>query len=273
MTHNEGSRIGIIACFMINWALGRIVIFDSGLGSLSIIRAIKRTTSSHMVYFADQKNFPYGTLSVLHLRKIITERIMMLEERFKPDIVVVGSNTPTLLLERLPGKRTIGVLPPLVAAANATKTGGVAILATHSVSRSPRLLKYIHDSGVVNKDVRISRIDCSSLVNLVESGDFMTNGKKCSHIIRNTLQTKFKKNCIDSATLSSTHLPFLLPILQKEFPNVKFFDPADNVASIVKKRIVPSTYNRLSVYTSSDPKALQTKLAMLGIKHRVSFLA
>ncbi len=252
--------------------MGRIVVFDSGLGSLSIINAIREATLSNMTYFADQRYFPYGTRSVADLRKIITGRIAMLEERFKPDMIVVGSNTPTLLLGKFSGKNTLGVLPPLAEAAAATKTGNVAVLATHSVWRSRHLLKYVHDSGVEKNGTRVSRIDCSALVNLVESGKFATSGEKCARIVRKTLRAKFEKNRIDSATLSSTHLPFLLPILHKEFPNVKFFDPAKDLARTIKKRIAPSLRNRLSVYTSSDVKTMQEKLVMLGIKRRVSFL-
>ena len=152
-------------------------------------------------------------------------------------------------------------------------TGGVAVLATHSVWRSTSLLKYVRDSGVEKNGVKVSRIDCSEMVNLVESGEFVTDSEKCVNMIRKILRRKFEKNNIDSATLSSTHLPFLLPILQKEFPNVKFFDPAKDIARIIKKRLAPSTRNKLSVYTSSDVKTMQKKLKLLQIKHRVSFLA
>ena len=253
--------------------MGKIVVFDSGLGSLSVINAIREATLSNMIYFADQRYFPYGVRSVQDLRKIITERIAMLEEKFKPEMIIVGSNTPTLLLGKLPGRNTIGVLPPLAKAASVTKTGGVAILATHSVWRSTSLLKYVRDSGVEKNGTKVSRIDCSEMVNLVESGEFVTDSEKCVNMIRKILRRKFEKNNIDSATLSSTHLPFLLPILQKEFPNVKFFDPAKDIARIIKKRLAPSTRNKLSVYTSSDVKTMQKKLKLLQIKHRVSFLA
>ena len=253
--------------------MGKIVVFDSGLGSLSVINAIREATLSNMTYFADQRYFPYGVRSVADLRKIITERITMLEEKFRPEMIIVGSNTPTLLLGKLPGKNTLGVLPPLAKAASATKTGGVAVLATHSVWRSGSLLKYIRDSDVEKNGIVVNRIDCSELVNLVESGEFATSNEKCVHVIRKILRVKFEKNHIDSATLSSTHLPFLLPILQKEFPNVKFFDPAKDIARTVKKRLAPSPRNRLSVYTSSDVKIMQKKLELLQIKRRVSFLA
>ena len=138
--------------------MGKIVVFDSGLGSLSVINAIREATLSNMTYFADQRYFPYGVRSVADLRKIITERITMLEEKFRPEMIIVGSNTPTLLLGKLPGKNTLGVLPPLAKAASATKTGGVAVLATHSVWRSGSLLKYIRDSDVEKNGIVVNRI-------------------------------------------------------------------------------------------------------------------
>ena len=43
--------------------MARIAIFDSGFGSLSIIKQIQKTTKTEIIYFADQKNFPYGEKS------------------------------------------------------------------------------------------------------------------------------------------------------------------------------------------------------------------
>jgi len=43
--------------------VAKIVIFDSGFGSLSIIKPIQKAMKSNIIYFADQKNFPYGKKS------------------------------------------------------------------------------------------------------------------------------------------------------------------------------------------------------------------
>ena len=43
-----------------NKLLAKIVVFDSGLGSLSIIKEIQKNMKTDIVYFADQKNYPYG---------------------------------------------------------------------------------------------------------------------------------------------------------------------------------------------------------------------
>ena len=77
----------------------KIAVFDSGFGSISVIREIQKIFKGELIYFADQKNFPYGKKSKSQLTKIITNRIKFLEEKFNPDLIVVGSNTPSLLVE------------------------------------------------------------------------------------------------------------------------------------------------------------------------------
>ncbi len=90
----------------------KIAVFDSGLGSLSIIRAIQKTSKAGIIYFADQQNYPYGKKSQAQLRIIIQKSIKLLQERFSPDIIVVASNTPSLLLN-LATRKIIDVKPPL----------------------------------------------------------------------------------------------------------------------------------------------------------------
>ena len=51
--------------------MAKIAVFDSGLGSLSIIKAIQKISKSEIIYFADQKNYPYGKKSQAQLSNII----------------------------------------------------------------------------------------------------------------------------------------------------------------------------------------------------------
>ena len=77
----------------------KIAVFDSGLGSLSVIKHIQKQINVEVIYFADQDNYPYGTKSIRQLDKIIKSTISKLQEKFDPDIIVIGSNTPSLLLD------------------------------------------------------------------------------------------------------------------------------------------------------------------------------
>ena len=89
----------------------KIAVFDSGLGSVSIIRPIQKIMKSEIIYFADQKNFPYGTKNQQELDKIIKSTICLLNKKFNPDLIVVGSNTPTLVLKNLTNHNVVGVFP------------------------------------------------------------------------------------------------------------------------------------------------------------------
>ena len=253
--------------------MAKIAVFDSGFGSLSIIQPIQKTTKSEIIYFADQSNFPYGKKSKSQLYKIIIQTIDLLKTRFNPDLIVIGSNTPTLLFEKIFSSKVIGVLPPLKEATKITKTNKIAILTTQSAMKSKELTNYVKKN--VSSKYQIKKINASPLVELVESGKFISNQKLCKKIIKKTLKNIFLENNIDVATLSSTHLPFLNKLLKEEFPKIVFLDPAQDVANKVakltsKKR---SRKNSLKIFTSKNTTLFQKQLQKIGIKNKVNFLS
>ena len=74
--------------------------------------------------------------------------------------------------------------------------------------------------------------------------------------------------------LSSTHLPFLESFLRLIFKNVKFLDPAENVANDIKNLIRDNDLqqNILKIFTSGDVNLFKKNLQMMGINNEVSFL-
>jgi len=246
----------------------KIVVFDSGLGSLSIIKAIQKKTKSDIIYLADKKNYPYGKKTKSQLYKIVTDTIERISDRFNPDVIVLASNTPSLLFrEKLPNN-VITVLPPLEKIKEASN---IAILTTEIVSKSKELEKYITEFDNLDD---VLKINCSELVELVESGKFLTNEKNCVKTILKILKKEFDENNIKIATLSSTHLPFLLPSLKKIFRGIEFLDPANEVAiKISKLSYKESKKNSLSIYTTKSPKALQRNLKSMGISNKVTLFS
>src|SRR6185437_12693601 len=212
--------------------MGKIAVFDSGIGSLSVIKPIQKRVKAEIIYFADQKNYPYGTKTVPQLDKIIKSTILKLQEKFSPDVIVVGSNTPSLLLHIEKKDKIFGVYPPLKEAASITRSGKIGILATKAVVKSKALDRYIKKN--VPTKIHVTKINATPLVDLVESGRFISQ----KQLSKNTIQKIIKpyvENNIDVFTLSSTHLPFLVPILKELFPGITFLDPADTVAKHVAK--------------------------------------
>lgn len=250
--------------------MAKIAVFDSGLGSLSIIKAIQKISKSEIIYFADQANFPYGTKSQVQLSRIIKNSINILDKEFSPDIIVVASNTPSLMLN-LASKKIIDVKPPLKEALKKSKTKQIGILATKSAIDSNGLTQYIKKNNFSRK-YKFFKINGSDLVDLVESGKFISNKKYCNKIIKKTLKQILFQNNIDIITLSSTHLLFLKLLLKKQFPKISFIDPSESVA----KKILSITQNNqskknsLKIFVTGDVKEFELKLNNMGIKNKVN---
>ena len=251
--------------------MAKIVVFDSGLGSLSLIRPLQQITKSEIIYFADQKNFPYGKKSKTDLHRIINETIKILKQQFNPDVIVIASNTPSLLLTKIKNRKIIYVLPPLKKAVQISRTKNIAILSTESVVKSRELSNYIKQN-YLPKQITVYKINASPLVSLVESGKFITNQKICIETIRKTTSKIIYEKNIDVVTLSSTHLPFLQKLLEREFPNVTFLDPGNDVAKKIAKLAFKkkSKRNSLKIFTSGNTIVFGKILQKIGIKNKVN---
>jgi len=249
----------------------RIVVFDSGLGSLSVIKQIQKQIKCDIVYFADSKNFPYGKKSIKEIRNITSQTISILQNLFKPELIIVGSNTLSLTLNSC-SKNILPVLPPLNEAKRITKSKSIAILATESIVKSNLLDNYIKNFQTNN--IKVFKINASSLVELVECGKFYSNPELCRDVIQKTLSLMFIKNNVDVVTLSSTHLPFLLEFFEKIFPDITFLDPSELLARKLKQKYFDDTKKRnsLQIFTSGSINSLQKKLRHLGIENKISKL-
>ncbi len=251
----------------------KIAVFDSGLGSLSIIKAIQKTFKSEIIYFADCQNYPYGKKSVFELENIMKKSINLLQDLFLPDFIVIASNTPSLMLN-LQTEKIIDVKPPLEDAKKISKTKQIAILATKSAISSKGLNQYIKKNYSI-KSLKILTINASELVELVESGKFVTDKQYCVKIIKKILDKIISQNSIDTVTLSSTHLPFLKSLLEKQYPHVTFLDPGNKVSETIFLKIKDnqSKRNSLRIFTSGNTKEFQRKLKMIGINNHVNYLS
>ncbi len=253
--------------------MAKIVVFDSGLGSISIIKEIKKIMKTDIVYFADQKNYPYGNKSQAQIASIIKKTINMLEEKFTPDVIVVASNTPSLMLN-LQSKKVVDVKPPLKLAQKKSKSKKIGILATKSAINSKGFLNYVKKNKIP-KSYKIFKINGTNLVDLVESGKFLNNKKYSRKIIKKSLENYIVAEKVDTITLSSTHLLFLKKLLKKEFPQVNFIDPGNIVAEKVYSKIKnqQSKRNSLKIFTSGNVINFKKKLDNIGIKNKINFLS
>jgi glutamate racemase len=112
-----------------------ILVFDSGLGGLTVLDAVRRARpDARYIYAGDDAAFPYGRLS----EATLIARVLAVMERLvaihRPDLVVIACNTASTLV--LPALRQrfatpfVGVVPPIKPAAEATRSRLVTLLAT-----------------------------------------------------------------------------------------------------------------------------------------------
>lgn len=247
--------------------MATIAVFDSGLGSLSVVRAIRKISECDIIYYADTRSHPYWTKPTRTLRRIMLDTIGGLRERFDPDLVVVGSNTPTLAIDGLEDDTTIGVWPPLSEAAGLSSTGRVAVLATKMVVEGGVLERYVR-SCELPEGTRVEGVDASELVELVEAGRFLRDPESCGPAIRTVLA---RAGDADVCTLSSTHLPFLREMLERERPGMVFLDPALAVARRAIRMVGDAGDGTLRIFTSGGHD-IAANLRMLGVEQEVATL-
>ena len=254
-----------------------VAVFDSGIGSLSIIRELKREVPNEdLLYFADRAHFPYGTKSHSQLREIIFNTINYLM-RYKPKLIVVASNTPSVqVLDEVKRMLTdvpiIGVRPPLKEAARMTKKKHIGIMATEGTIRSKELEIQIRRE--VPQHILVSKFNASPIVELIEQGVHLDNERRTFDVVSRVLGDGVDEK-LDVITLSSTHLPFVKTYLNALLPSVRFVDPAQIVAKDVRKFLKSyrmakkSGTGRLQILVSDSKREFEKSVRAMGIREPV----
>jgi glutamate racemase len=212
-------------------------VFDSGVGGLSVLRAIREELPSEpLVYVGDSGNAPYGDKShdfVQGRASAITS--FLIDQRAKA--VVVACNTATgiaveLLRSEFPGIPIVAIEPAVKPAAARTKSGVVGVLATAGTLASPNVTKLLNTYGV---DVEILTQVGTGLVEQVEQGEL--TGRRTRALVEACVRPLIEKGA-DALVLGCTHYPFLTPEIQAVAgPGVEIIDPATAVARELRRRL------------------------------------
>ena len=247
-----------------------IGIFDSGVGGISVLRAIREQMPNELViYFGDQRHIPYGPRPMDQIRsfsKGITN--FLLEQNAK--IIVVACNTASAaalkyLRERFPDVQFVGMEPAVKPAAEQTQTGKVGVLATPATFQGALYASVVERFA---NGVELLQDTCPGLVQQIEQGNL--DGEETRRILEDALLPMLEKN-IDTVVLGCTHYPFVIPLIQQIVgDNVRVIDPAPAVAKQVR-RLLEAGWMRsdfkskgeIKFYTSGDREVLKSMLPIL----------
>ena len=216
-----------------------IGIFDSGLGGLSVMKAIrKELPGENLIYFGDCQYAPYGDRS----QAFITNRVLaitdfLMNQRIKA--LVFACNTATMMSIAEVRKRlkipVIGIEPAIKPAIKESQTGCIGVMATTRTIQSSRFSWLIEQ--FVQKGSRVIPQACPGLADAVESGQ--NNEPHTKELIKKYTLPFIENHC-DRIVLGCTHYPLLTDQILEVFPpeTVKLIDPSDAVARQLKRRII-----------------------------------
>jgi len=205
-------------------------IFDSGVGGLSVLRAVREfMPEQDILYLADQAHVPYGPRPLLQVREFAEGITRFLLDRGARLIVVACNAASAASLHYLrntfPGVPFVGMEPAVKPAAEQTRSGVVGVLATPATFQGALYASVLERFA---RDVTVLQDTCPGLVAEVESGNL--EGDAVREILTNALSPMLQAG-IDTVVLGCTHYPFVIPLIQEiAGPGVRVIDPAPAIA-------------------------------------------
>ncbi|MFI5361461.1 MAG: glutamate racemase [Elusimicrobiota bacterium] len=207
-----------------------IGVFDSGLGGLTVFKALaRRMPEESLVYFGDTAHVPYGSKSPEAIARYSTAIARFLAGR-GIKLLVVACNTSSAwalpAIRRAVKIPVIGVIEPGARAALAATRGGrIGVIGTEATVKSgayPRAIK------ALSPRVKISSQACPLFVPLVEEGWWA--GDVVARVASKYV-APLRSARVDTVILGCTHYPYLKAVLAKAMgPRVRLIDSADETA-------------------------------------------
>lgn len=267
--HNETASATAAGHAATSTAAVRVGVFDSGVGGLSVLRALrKHLPAAHLMYVADSAYAPYGERSDAEIIAR-TDKISSFLRASGAQLLVVACNTATAaavqhLREMHPSWPIVGVEPGLKPATQITRNGRIGVMATSGTLRSEKFQRLMAQHG---SDVFVHLQACPGLALAIEHGNLQSA----------ELQSLIDRYCaalteqgVDTVVLGCTHYPFVRPQLQTALgPGVQIIDTAEPVARRTVKLVdelgvsnpdalapAPSKPSKTDLWTTGNPAEL-----------------
>jgi glutamate racemase len=240
-----------------------IGIFDSGIGGLTVLRAIHQLMPDEpLLYLADQEHVPYGPRQLSEVRAFSEAITRFLLEQGARLVVVACNTASAAALKHLrgvfPHVPFVGMEPAVKPAAERTQSGVVGVLATPATFQGQLYASVVERFG---RGVRFLQATCPGLVGQIEAGELDT--PETRRILEEAL-TPMLEQGIDTVVLGCTHYPLVIPLIQQiSGPKVRVIDPAPAVARQVQRLLVAS--DLLELETSTQEVAFPHPLQLMQL--------
>ena len=249
-----------------------IVVFDSGVGGISVLRSLLRELPrEQFIYFGDSANAPYGTRTTEEIRALTLNNLRCLDEKYHFKAAVIACNTATSaaiteLRAVYSDRPIVGIEPALKLAAERHPGQTVVVMATQTTLRER---KFAALTARYSDRCRIIRLPCPELVEFVERGELE------SPALTAYLQRRLGAYCgedLGGVVLGCTHFPFVRPALRRILPEtVEILDGSDGTARQTRRLLQQRGELRIEgegtvelLNSSDDPRMLLLSSQLLS---------
>ena len=211
-----------------------LLIFDSGVGGLSVLRPIRDLLpSAPIVYAADNAGYPYGTKSEAEIAARVPALLGRLAERFDPRLIVIACNTAsTIALDAVRAALDVpivGTVPAIKPAAAVSKSRVIGVLGTDATVRQPYVDRLAAEFA---SDCIVLRHGSAELVDLAEA---KLRGEPASPAAYarclDGLLSQPGGDRLDTIVLACTHFPLVEEELAAAAPRpIAFVDGNEGIA-------------------------------------------
>ena len=234
-----------------------IGIFDSGVGGLTVARAIlDQLPKESTLYIGDTARGPYGPRPLAEVRDFALETLDFLVEQGVKALVIACNTASAAMLRDARERYSIPVIeviqPAVRRAVAATRSGRVGVIGTRATIESRAYL----DAFAAAPQLRIESIACPLFVEFVERGE--TSGEAITKIAREYLKPMIDAD-IDTLVLGCTHYPLLTGVISFVMGNdVSLVSSAEETAKDLYRVLVENNLLRGGSESPSTHKFLAT---------------
>jgi glutamate racemase len=216
-----------------------IGVFDSGVGGLSILKALRaELPNERFVYYADTAHAPYGERSEEHVAQRTRAVVQALRDAHGIKALVIACNTATAAAVHLVRAEhgdipVVGVEPALKPALAASSTRRIGVLATRRTLASAKF-QGLHDG--LRGQAEFVLQPCDGLADAIEQDDTSRVAQLCSAYATQIGYFGTGAGEIDTVVLGCTHYPFALaPLRASVGEQVKLIETGQPVAAQTRR--------------------------------------
>ena len=254
-----------------------ILVFDSGVGGLTILAEVRKTLpQAPVIYAADFAGLPYGTKSEAEVAARVCGLLGRMAERYQPRLICIASTIALSMVRDVLEVPIVGTVPAIKPAALVTQTGVIGLLGTGATVRQPYVDRLEAEFAA---DKRLIRHASDALVPLAEAkmrGETLAEGAVADAVAG--LRDDPQAQDLDTLVLACTHFPLLADELRAVFgEHVQLVDGSQGIA----RRIASLTQGQDFAREGSDfavatgsAESLTTLTPMLerhGLMHAAQF--